>query len=66
MISLNDQQLNVVMDAARGLRIQDRDAFLRLVARQLVPTPRDIDEAVRKALAYIRHHHDHLSERSYR
>jgi len=62
MISLNDQQLNVVMDAARGLRIQDRDAFLRLVARQLVPTPRDIDEAVRKALAY----HDHLSERSYR
>jgi hypothetical protein len=59
MISLSDEQLNVVMDAARGLRVQDRDVFLRLVARQLQPTPRDIDEAVRRALAYIRHHHDH-------
>ena len=59
MISLSDEQLNIVMDAARGLRVQDRDAFLRLVARQLQPTPRDIDEAVRRALAYIWHHHDH-------
>jgi hypothetical protein len=59
MISLSDEQLNIVMDAARGLRVQDRDAFLRLVARQLQPTPRDIDEAVRRALSYIRHHHDH-------
>jgi len=32
MISLSDQQLAVVMDAARGLRVRDRDAFLRLVA----------------------------------
>jgi hypothetical protein len=39
--------------------VQSRDKFLRLVAKQLQPTPRDIDEAVRKAPAYVRHHHDH-------
>jgi hypothetical protein len=54
-LSLSDEQLAAVMDAARGLPIQNRDAFLRLVAKQLQPTPVDVSEAVRRALLYLRH-----------
>jgi hypothetical protein len=59
MISLNDEQLKIVMTAAEGLRVKDRDEFLRLVARQLQPRPIDIVTAVHEALAYLRYHHDH-------
>ena len=45
--------LEAIMVAARHLRREDRNEFLRLIADQLRPRPIDIEDAVKKATAYF-------------
>jgi hypothetical protein len=47
MISLSDKQLQAVMAAAKHLRQEDREEFLRLVATQLKPRMIDVNDSKR-------------------
>lgn len=54
MLALNDDQLDVVMTAGRGLAVEKRDLFLQRVAARLrlcdCFTNSDLDDAVLLAL----------------
>jgi hypothetical protein len=53
MISLSDDQLKAVMVAASILDVDDRAAFLRLIAEQLKPRTVDVTDAVRRAMNFF-------------
>ncbi len=54
MLALSDNQLAVVMTAARGLPVEKRSVFLERIAARLELlgsfADRDFDDAVRRAL----------------
>jgi hypothetical protein len=56
LIALTDQQLLIVMQAARTLRVEDCDKFLKLVADQLQPRGVDVSDAVRRAMIFVQQH----------
>jgi hypothetical protein len=57
MLALSDDQLTIVMTAARGLPVDKRSVFLERVAARLQLrgrfTDRDFDDAVRLALRHL-------------
>ncbi len=53
MLSLSDRQLDAVMAAARSIRVQDRDKFLRLIAQQLKVKDVDVQDATDRAVRYL-------------
>jgi hypothetical protein len=53
MISFTDNQLQLILAAARHLRSEDRSEFLELIADQLKPKMIDIEDATRRALAFF-------------
>ena len=58
-ISLNDDGLQAVMDAARPLQPRDRDRFLKAVAQAIAELPEVGPGSVHRAIASVwRQHYD--------
>jgi len=55
MISFTTAQLDTIMVAARGVPVESRDAFLRLIAEQLKVRDIDVADAIDRALRYMNH-----------
>jgi hypothetical protein len=53
MIGFSDHQMELIMVAAQHLRLEDRGAFLELIASQLKPKTIDVDDAVKRALRFF-------------
>jgi hypothetical protein len=53
MISFSDTQLQQIQLAARSVPVDQRDAFLKLIADQLKPRPIDVRDAIERALRYV-------------
>jgi propanediol dehydratase small subunit len=55
LIALTDDQLKLLMQMASVLPVDLRDEFLRLTADQLKIKSNDVEDAGRRALAYLHH-----------
>ena len=53
MISFTDEQMRSIMTAAKSVRLELRDAFLKLIASQLKPSDVHINDAIERALRYL-------------
>jgi len=55
-LALSDDELQIVLDAAKDLDVQKRSLFLERLSAQLMIRSRDVAAAVKVALTGLQHH----------